>query len=161
MKIVAISDTHIPINAAKLPKKLLQAIETADLVVHTGDFVCLKLLELLKSKCKVKAVFGNMDSIEIRNELVSCEIFSFAGKKIGLIHGWGAPANLLQNIKDKFKNKNVDLVIFGHSHHPISIKEGKTIYFNPGSPTDKIFAPYNSFGEITIDKEIKTKIVKI
>ena len=161
MKIIAISDTHIPNNASSLPKKLIEAIESADLVVHTGDFVSLDLLKLLETKCKVKAVFGNMDSVEIRNRLSQCEIFNFAGKKIALVHGWGPPKNLLENIKEKFKDKKVDLVIFGHSHLPLTIKEDNTIYFNPGSPTDKIFEPYNSFGEINIDKDIKTKIIKL
>jgi len=36
------------------------------------------------------------------------------------------------------------------------------IYFNPGSPTDTIFAPYQSYGILEINgKEIKRSIVKI
>ena len=41
------------------------------------------------------------------------------------------------------------------------IIDGK-IYFNPGSPTDRVFAPYNSYGIIEIkDGKLKRRIVKI
>ncbi|HTZ11350.1 MAG TPA: metallophosphoesterase family protein, partial [Candidatus Margulisiibacteriota bacterium] len=61
-----------------------------------------------------------------------------------------------------FKDERADVIIFGHSHSPLNEKIGNTLYFNPGSATDKIFAPYNSYGVIEVNESgIKAKIVRI
>jgi putative phosphoesterase len=161
MKIIVLSDTHIPVNSKDLPARILKEIDNADLLLHAGDFVSLELLERLKSHIAVKAVYGNMDSLEVRRALPEKEIFSVGKFKVCLIHGWGAPAMLIDAIKSKVLKDKPDIVVFGHSHYPeTKIIEG-VIYFNPGSPTDKIFSPYNSFGIIEIEDRIKTKIVKL
>jgi predicted phosphodiesterase len=36
-----------------------------------------------------------------------------------------------------------------------------TLMFNPGSPTDTVFATINTFGILTIDDEIKGEIIEI
>jgi hypothetical protein len=83
---------------------------------------------------------------------------------IGLIHGRGAPSNLIYFINEEFKKEreNIDIFVFGHSHSPLNKKIDGKIYFNPGSPTDKIFAPYNSYGIIQIeDKTVNLKVVTL
>ena len=75
-------------------------------------------------------------------------------------HGSGKPENLLDNLKKTFDN-SYDVVIFGHSHSSFCEKIGKTLYFNPGSPTDKIFATHNSYGVIEINETIDAKIIRI
>jgi predicted phosphodiesterase len=40
-------------------------------------------------------------------------------------------------------------------------KIGKILFFNPGSATDKVFAPYNSYGIIEVNDKIDAKIIKI
>ena len=58
--------------------------------------------------------------------------------------------------------KQVDVIIFGHSHIPCNERIDGVLFFNPGSPTDKIFAPYNSYGMIEITgKNINARIIKI
>ena len=53
------------------------------------------------------------------------------------------------------------MLVFGHSHQPMNeIKDG-ILHFNPGSPTDKIFAPFNSYGILEINDKINGKIIKI
>jgi predicted phosphodiesterase len=68
---------------------------------------------------------------------------------------------LLDVLAEEFKSDNVNLIIFGHSHEPLNLKKGDCLYFNPGSPTDKVFAPYNSFGIIEINDKIEARIIKI
>ena len=84
-----------------------------------------------------------------------------AGKfRIGLIHGYGASANLIDTVKGEFKG--VDAIIFGHSHAPVNMVKDGVLFFNPGSPTDKVFAQTNSYGIIEVDdKKIEGKIVEI
>jgi predicted phosphodiesterase len=55
----------------------------------------------------------------------------------------------------------VDVIIFGHSHNGLSLVKNGILYFNPGSPTDKIYAKANSVGIIEINDRIEGKIVEI
>ena len=160
MKIIVISDTHIPRAANDLPEKLYEAIGRADLVVHAGDFVDLEVLEKLKKIKDTVGVFGNMDPREVRNVLKSKEVVTAGKFKIGLIHGYGAPAELINTVHGEFGK--IDAIVFGHSHTPINIVEDGILFFNPGSPTDKVFSPYNSYGILNVtDKGIKGEIVKL
>lgn len=161
MKIVVISDTHQE-GSGELPRELIEAIKDSDMVIHAGDFVDLKVWEMLKSISKeVKAVCGNMDGEELSKVLPKKEIFKVGKFKIGIMHGSGAPSNLVAVLSEAFKNDNLDLIIFGHSHCAFNEKIGNTIFFNPGSPVDKIFAKFNSFGLIEINGTIQAKIVKL
>ena len=161
MKIIVISDTHQE-GSAELPDKLIEAIKDSDMVIHTGDFVNLKVLETLKAMSKeVKAVWGNMDGEELRKILPEKDILKIGKYKIGIMHGNGAPSNLVGVLSESFKNDNLDLIVFGHSHTAFNEKIGNTIFLNPGSPVDKIFAKYNSYGVIEINDRIETKIVKL
>ena len=162
MRIIVISDTHIPERAKGLPEKLLEAFKQADMIIHAGDFADLSILEEIRGTCKtVKAVAGNMDHDEVKECLPEKEIIEVGKFRIGVMHGWGAPANLLQLLEESFKNDKVDLVIFGHSHKAFNEKRGNTLYFNPGSPTDQIFSPFNSYGIIEINDKIEARIIKI
>jgi len=160
MRILVISDTHIPRSAHDLPEAIYKEIENVDMIVHAGDFVEKEVYDKLKSLRDLKAVCGNMDSGDLRRVLKDKEVFEVEGFKIGLIHGYGAPANLLDTVKGEFKN--VDVIIFGHSHAALNIEKDGILFFNPGSPTDKIFAQSNTYGILeTTPKKIEGKIVKI
>lgn len=162
MKIIVISDTHIPERAAELPKKLIDELKTSDMVIHAGDFVDINVLETLKKYCpNVKAVQGNMDQEKVKMTLPEKEVFMAGKYKIGLAHGWGNPSKLIETLTTAFEDIPVDIIIFGHSHYSVNEKINGILYFNPGSPTDKIFAPYNSYGIIEINDKIEAKIVKL
>ncbi|MCM8799551.1 MAG: metallophosphoesterase [Candidatus Omnitrophica bacterium] len=164
VKIGVISDTHIPERAKTIPNKVLDSLKEMDLILHAGDLVEMKVLEILKSICKnVKAVYGNMDSSEVIKNLPQKELISVEGLCIGLFHGWGAPWGLIQLLNRVFKDDNPDIIIFGHSHQPFNKKEKDILYFNPGSPTDKIFSLYNSYGILEIDNNSikRAEIIKI
>ena len=162
MKIVVISDTHICGGDAKFPDKLLEDIKSSDMIIHTGDFVDIECLEGLKGFSKeVKAVYGNMDSQELKDKLPEKEVFKAGRFKIGIMHGRGAPANLIDVLNEAFKKERPDLIVFGHSHAAFNEKIGDTIFFNPGSPFDKFFCQFNSYGVIEINEKIETRIVKI
>jgi putative phosphoesterase len=102
-----------------------------------------------------------MDSEALKKKLPDKAVFSVAGIKIGLMHGYGAPDKLPEIAGRTFKNDKVQVVIFGHSHQPFNQTVNGVLYFNPGSPTDKVFAPFNSFGILEINGGIKAQIVKL
>jgi hypothetical protein len=64
-------------------------------------------------------------------------------------------------VKREFANKKVDVVVFGHSHHPMNEKIDDVLYFNPGSATDTVFAPYRSYGILEMTNTITGRIIKL
>jgi len=162
MRIVVISDTHIPERAADIPEAILEILKSADMAIHVGDFTSSTVLNKLKSACKViKGVSGNMDPKEIREELPEKDIIVVKNYRIGVMHGHGAPDRLIGMLSEAFKDDGVDMIIFGHSHRGFNEKIGKILFFNPGSATDKIFSPYNSYGIIEINDKIEASIIRI
>jgi len=162
MRIGVIADTHIPDRADSIPPKILEDFKHVDMIIHAGDLVDLKVMEQLKSICKnVRAVWGNMDPYEVRKEIPEKQVFEVAGFKIAVMHGWGSSAALMELLGNIFKNEHPDIIIFGHAHSAFNEKRQDILYFNPGSPTDKVYSPYNSYGIIEIGDKIEAKIIKI
>jgi len=160
MRIAVLSDTHIPIAAKDLPKAVYDGIAGADMILHAGDILDMEVLEKLSKIAPVRAVCGNMDNDSACSKLPQKDIIKIGDCSIGLIHGWGPPFGLIDLVSRQFKN--VDMIIFGHSHSPLIEKRGNVLFFNPGSPTDRVFAPYNSYGILTVDgKTITPQIIKI
>jgi putative phosphoesterase len=162
MKIVVLSDTHIPVNALDIPEKVYRDIESADLLLHAGDIVSIDFLNKLQGVCpKLKAVWGNMDEAELRKILPQKQTIKVNKHTIGLIHCRGAPLGLLEQAQNEFSKEKPDIIIFGHSHKPLAIEKNGILFFNPGSPTDKIFTTVNSYGIIIINDTIETKIIEV
>lgn len=162
MKIGILADTHIPERADQLPPEIAKGLKGVEMIIHAGDITDLKVLEALKKICPdIRAVYGNMDPDNVRQRLPEKLLINAGRYKIGVMHGYGHPGKLTEMMGEAFKNDNVDLIIFGHSHAPLNERIGSTLFFNPGSATDKIFAPYNSYGIIEINDKIHARIVKI
>jgi len=90
------------------------------------------------------------------------EIFTWEGHKVGLYHGRGAPQNIFETLEAEFKKEKLDAIIFGHTHRPFNEKKKGILYFNPGSATDTIFAPYRSYGILDVTPEsIVGTIIKL
>ena len=160
MRILVLSDTHIPRVVQDLPERIYNEIKNVDMILHAGDFIDVEVLESLKKLKRVHAVYGNMDSPELRRTLKDKAIIQAGNFKIGLIHGYGAPRELMETVKAEFTN--VDAIVFGHSHIAVNIVKDGVLFFNPGSPTDKIFSAANTYGILEVsDKKIEGKIVTI
>ena len=160
MKIGVISDTHIPVRAIDIPRPIYEAFAKVDLILHAGDLVSIDVLDKLKKISKVKAVLGNMDHSELIKILPKKEVIAVGKFKIGLIHGYGPPFDLIDRIKNEFQEK-MDVIVFGHSHQPEKELKDGGLFFNPGSPTDKVFASSNSFGMLEINDKIEANIIKL
>jgi len=160
MKLGIISDTHIPEKSQHVPKAALDAFKKVDMVLHAGDMVSLEAIDEIKAVCpKVMAVSGNMDPESLRKKFPQKQLFEIAGFKVGLMHGNGAPVNLVNFLKDAFKADKPDLIIFGHSHKAFNEVIDGIRFFNPGSASD--FPGSASIGIIEISKKINAKIIKI
>ncbi len=161
MRLCVISDTHIADRAAQLPRRLVDDIRAADRLIHAGDFTSVKAYETIrKLSKKMTAVRGNMDETALAERLERTATFRAGKFKVGVIHGYGKAERILDNIQKDF-DASYDLVVFGHAHAPCLKKIGETLFFNPGSPMDTIFAPYNSYGLIDIGTTITARIIRL
>ncbi len=161
MKIGVLSDTHIPVVVRKLPQKIYDRFKDCDLIIHAGDMVEEEVLEELKAITETKAVQGNMDSYKLKKILPDKMIIEADGKRIGIIHGSGPLSKIRQTVSEAFLGKDKpDIIIYGHSHEPFNKEENGILFFNPGSPTDSVFAKAHTFGIITIrNGKIKAEII--
>ena len=92
-----------------------------------------------------------MDSGPAAMTLPVSRIIEAEGKKIGLIHGWGAKEGLAERVRKHFER--VDCIVFGHSHRPANYKKGGVLFFNPGSARPGSSGTFTA-GILTVDKEI-------
>ena len=150
MKLGIISDTHVR-TIDEIPVTIRSALADVDLIIHAGDFTHKAVLDGLRTIGEVKAVRGNMDSIELKRILPERDVFEVNGRKIGLMHGSGAPLGIAERVKKQFTG--VDIIIFGHSHEPCNRDIQGVLLFNPGQAR-------NSFGLLTIDDGIKARILR-
>jgi len=161
MKIGVIADTHIPVSARELPQKVYDYFSGCDLIIHAGDAVEMSVIEKLNAIAETRAVRGNMDSLEVRKRLPEKLVLKAGGKSIGVTHGTGSAFKVKEAALAAFSEK-MDIIIFGHSHVPFNETIDGTLFFNPGSATDRVFARYRSFGVIEIEgDDIKARIIKI
>ncbi|QLG41267.1 metallophosphoesterase family protein [Paenibacillus sp. E222] len=149
MKIIVISDTHLPRRARKLPDPLVEALSDADLILHAGDWSDWSVHKLLSAYAPLEGVAGNTDPPEIGQKLGFSRIVEADGLRLGLVHGHLGSKSTEQNAIHTFAGQQVDAVIFGHSHIPVMHTVNGVLIFNPGSPTDRRFQPQYSFGIMT------------
>jgi putative phosphoesterase len=151
MKIAVFADTHVSL-LEHIPKKIIDAISTVDLIIHAGDFTAVQVLKDLKQLREVKAVQGNMDSMELRTILPVKDIVEIENKRIGITHGSGGPRGIEEKVRKMFDRDQIDIIVYGHSHQSQNKVIDDILLFNPGKAID-------SFGILTIDGGVKGEIV--
>ena len=151
MRIAVLADTHVN-TLEHLPKRIIDAISTVDLIIHAGDFTDVQLFEELKRLRGMKAVQGNMDSIELKTVLPIKEIVEIENKRIGITHGSGSPWGVEERVRRIFESDRIDIIVYGHSHQSQNKVINDILFFNPGKASD-------SFGILTIDGEAKGEII--
>lgn len=157
IKIGVVSDTHIKNEPVELPGELLAGLEDVDLIVHAGDIACDGVLQLLSRLAPVEAVYGNVDPVGLSRRLEEKLLLEREGRKIGVIHGFQLRGQIYNA---RYKFPEADIIIFGHTHRPCRRMVGDTLFFNPGSPTDKRLQSRHSYGIIILDDKIKGEIIK-
>jgi len=161
MKIGVVSDTHITSGMGKLPRALYEGLKGVDLILHAGDIVCMEVIEDLSLIAPVEAVAGNMDGWDVASRLPGKKVLNIGGFTFGLTHGAGKVPGMEERMLGMFEADNVDCIVYGHSHNPKVERHGRVLLVNPGSPTDRRWAPYNSYALITLSDAITAEIVKL
>lgn len=158
MKLIALSDTHM--KTGEIPLQLQALLEECDLIVHAGDFNTVEAYQAFSISGKLKAVFGNDDTPELKKLLPERLKFEVEGVKIGVIHEGGLSVVDTTSHGYLAKEMGVDILIFGHLHRPL-IEKTDVMLVCPGSPTKPRMAN-PTVVEIIIEKgSIKGRIIPL
>ena len=116
-RVLLMSDTHLPKRAKDLPAELWAAVESADLVVHAGDWVEVGALDALESRSRrLLACWGNNDGDELRARLPEVARATVEGVRVAVVHETGQKQRREERMRAEYPD--VDLLVFGHSHIP-------------------------------------------
>lgn len=140
-----ISDTHVPKRAHALPRCVFEIFQKVDYIIHAGDLVELAVVDELEQLAPVLAVHGNMDGMDITGALPRLNSLKVFDWKIGVMHDPDIAFGF-NRIRELVKEHGFNVFVYGHTHVASIRWEGKTLFFNPGSPT----VPANSMGKLSV-----------
>ena len=149
--VILIGDTHLPRFGRVLPPPLIQALLTADLILHVGDITDPFVLDLLAAHAPIEAVAGNNDGLELTEQLGHTRVVVVEGARIGMTHGHLGPGRTTPERARLTFTGSIDAIAFGHSHQPMIARTGEVWLLNPGSPTDRRRQPVFSFLHLEVD----------
>ncbi len=150
VRLLLTADTHVPVRARDLPAELWRAIDTADVVVHAGDWVTEDLFDAVAARAKLLiGVCGNNDGPPLRARLPEVAHAELDGLRIAVVHETGPAAGRENRCAGRFPDH--DLLVFGHSHIPWdSVAPNGLRLLNPGSPTDRRRQPRATYQIVEI-----------
>ncbi|WP_410672918.1 metallophosphoesterase family protein [Amycolatopsis sp. cmx-4-68] len=158
MRLLLISDTHLPARARELPPRVWEEVAAADVVVHAGDWVDVALLDELAERSKrLIGVYGNNDGPPLRARLPEVARADLDGVRLAVIHETGAKQGREQRCDAQFPG--TDVLVFGHSHIPWDTTTPAGLrLLNPGSPTDRRRQPFCTYQTCRIENGALTDV---
>ncbi len=128
MRILIVSDTH---GRLENLRKVLSASGPFDMLLHCGDVEGDedRIKEL--AGCQTVMVRGNNDFF---SELPAEAEFNIGRYKVFITHGHRYNVSIgPEMIVEEALDRQVDIVMFGHTHKPFMERHGELIALNPGS----------------------------
>ena len=162
MRVLVISDTHVPVLARKLPDQLLEEAQACSAILHAGDLVSSGVLDQLSGLVPTYAVHGNQDSPTVRARLPSHLTVTLGKWTIGIVHGHeGRGMYTEDRAFNAFASQRVDVTVFGHSHQPMNMRRDGILMFNPGSAVAGRGGQGNTYGLLELGESVGSKIVRV
>ncbi len=129
-KVALISDSHSFID-----QKTLTYLQEVDEIWHAGDIGSLSVMDALPKGKKIRAVFGNIDDLDIQNSYPEWASWECEGVKILMTHIGGTPPRYAKGVKTRIKESKPQLFICGHSHICKVVYDDALhcLYINPGA----------------------------
>ncbi len=153
-KIGLLSDTH-----AYWDERFATYFADCDEIWHAGDIGSEELISQFEALGKkLRFVFGNIDSHNLRNIFTKTALFKCENVKVFMTHIGGYPGKYAPEIKNQLIDYKPDLFISGHSHilKVIFDKEMKCLHINPGAAGKQGFHKQRTLVRFIIDdKNIK------
>jgi putative phosphoesterase len=150
-RVLMIADTHVPKRARDLPDQVWREIDSADVVIHAGDWVEERLLDACEARARrLVGVWGNNDHGALRERLPEVARVEIEGVRVAVVHETGAAKGREERCSARFPD--LDVLVFGHSHIPwdTTTRTGLRL-LNPGSPTDRRRQPSCTYLTATAD----------
>ncbi|WP_304117790.1 metallophosphoesterase [Mycolicibacterium bacteremicum] len=145
MRLLLISDTHLPTRARDLPAEVWAAVDAADVVIHAGDWMSVDLLDQLADRAaRLIGCWGNNDGDDLRARLPERADVTLDGVRFTVTHETGASAGRDERMARLYPD--TDVLVFGHSHIPWDATASTGLrLLNPGSPTDRRRQPHCTY----------------
>lgn len=144
IRLLIVSDTHVPHRAKDLPQTVWAEVDRADVVVHAGDWVDVGLLDRLEERSRsLLACWGNNDGSAVRARLPEVATATLAGVRVSVVHETGARER--RDERMRAAHPDTDLLVFGHSHIPWDTSYAGLRLLNPGSPTERRREPHCTY----------------
>ena len=110
-RIGLLSDTH-----GYLDKRVLEHFADVDEIWHAGDIGSMEVLQKLREFKPTRAVYGNMDSGDVRYSLSEFYRFRVEDVNVLMTHIGGYPGKYNPWLLPMFKKETPLLFVSGHSH---------------------------------------------
>lgn len=130
MKIGVLSDTH-----AFLHPRVFEFFAPCDEIWHCGDIGSVEVINQLKAFKPVRAVYGNIDGLDIRIQYSEVELFTTENTKICMTHIGGYPPHYNSNALKIIEEIKPAIFLCGHSHILRVMYDDihHLLYINPGA----------------------------
>lgn len=110
-RIGILSDTH-----GYLDKRVFEHFKDCDEIWHAGDIGTMEVLNKLRQFKPTRAVYGNIDSGDIRYSLTEFYRFKVEEVNVLMTHIGGYPGHYNPWLLPMFKRETPQLFVSGHSH---------------------------------------------
>jgi len=129
-RIGLLSDTH-----GFLDPGIFKYFDEVDEIWHAGDVGEGNILQNLNDFRPLRAVFGNIDNLEIRNAYPEDQIFTLEGVDVYMTHIGGYPGRYNKRARIIIDTNCPKIFISGHSHilKVMPDKKRNLLHINPGA----------------------------
>lgn len=149
-RIGLLSDTH-----GYLDKRIFEYFKDVDEIWHAGDIGSAEVLQALREFKPTRAVYGNMDSGDVRYSLSEFYRFRIEDVNVLMTHIGGYPGRYNPWLLPMFAKEKPNLFVCGHSHI-LKVQYDSTYGFltmNPGAAGKQGWQTVQTLLRFTIDKE--------
>jgi len=148
-RIGILSDTH-----GFWDDRYLKYFENCDEIWHCGDIGSWEVAENLAAFRPLRAVYGNIDSGDVRHSYPQINRFTIEGTDVLLTHIGGYPGRYDTSIRQHLFVHPPRLLVCGHSHI-LKVQYDKTLnmlHINPGAAGISGFHKVRTLVRFAIDK---------
>ena len=147
-RIGILSDTH-----GTLDERVFSFFKDCDEVWHAGDIGSERVLTDLQNFKPLRAVYGNIDSHDIRNLVPHELVFDCEKVRVYMTHIGGYPKRYDKHAYIALKKHRPKLFVCGHSHilKVMYDKDLNLLHINPGAEGNFGFHQKRTMVRLTID----------